>query len=288
MSDHRPYRTRTTVLFAADAPRAVILRRGPRTHHQLIAWNLEDDAFEHGQWMKGNVRLVDLSPRGDKLIYFAEQFRARAFLRPARGPFDPLKQARTRNLPAARRNRKIPRYLRSAYGMQTGRHPAREVKGSWTAISTPPYFSALAIWPSIGRWTGGGVFLGDRDIVLWEPESGMTPIENVAIPMGLRVRSWLQAPGARRSASAYAPSLTESEQHGAIAQALLASGLTWVDWVSLRHCEDMLFAGDGRVFHLRGWRSHTAGTYLAAAEPLADFRALSFQQLRAPGEAMRW
>jgi hypothetical protein len=288
MSDHRPYRTRTSVLFAADAPKAVILRRGPRTHYHLIVWNLEDDTFEHGQWMKGNVRLVDLSPGSDKLIYFAEQFRARAFVRPARGPYDPLKQARTRNLPAARRDRKIPRYLRSAYGIQTGRHPARELKGSWTAISTPPYFSALAIWPSIGRWTGGGVFLGDRDIVLWEPESGMTPIENVALPASLRARSWLQAPGGRRPASAYAPSLTESPQHGAIAQALLASGLKWVDWISLRHGEDMLFAGDGRIFRLRGWRSAAETAYLSAADQIADFREISFQLVRAPSEAMRW
>ena len=33
--------------------------------------------------------------------------------------------------------------------------PPRAERGSWTAISKPPYFSALAIWPSLGRWTGG-------------------------------------------------------------------------------------------------------------------------------------
>ena len=69
--EHRPYRTRTSVLFAARAPKAVILRRGPRVHYQLILWNTARDTFEPGQWMRGNVRLADLSPSGDKLLYFA-------------------------------------------------------------------------------------------------------------------------------------------------------------------------------------------------------------------------
>jgi hypothetical protein len=69
MTEHRPYRTRTSVLFALHAPRAVILRRGPRSHHRLIVWNTDDDTFEAGQWMKGNVRLCDLSPSGTMLTH---------------------------------------------------------------------------------------------------------------------------------------------------------------------------------------------------------------------------
>ena len=46
MTEHRPYRTRTSVLFASHAPRAVILRRGPRSRHRLIVWNTNDDTFE--------------------------------------------------------------------------------------------------------------------------------------------------------------------------------------------------------------------------------------------------
>jgi len=34
MTEHRPYRTRTSVLSESHAPRAVILRRGPRSHHR--------------------------------------------------------------------------------------------------------------------------------------------------------------------------------------------------------------------------------------------------------------
>ena len=70
-------RTRLNVLFAAAAPRAVILRRGPRTHWRLITWDLRKDIFTPGQWMVGLVRLCDLSPFGDKIIYWAAQHRRR-------------------------------------------------------------------------------------------------------------------------------------------------------------------------------------------------------------------
>jgi hypothetical protein len=284
-SSEPPYRTRTSVLFARNAPKAVVLRRGPRTHQHLIAWNLDDDTFDHGQWMKGNVRLADLSPAGDKLIYFAEQYHVGARARPTSGPYDPLRQRVGRASAPSRPRRKIPRYLRTSGQHGRGAQP-REVKGSWTAISTPPYFSALAIWPSIGRWTGGGVFLADRDILIGERLDGVMPIENVPMPATVRVRSWEQARGRKRSA--YAPSTTESAEHASIAQALLASGLKWVDWISLGRGEDALFAGDGRIFCLRRWRNSTQSAYLSRAEQIADFRDLSFQLARAPDAAMQW
>lgn len=37
---------------------------------------------------------------------------------------------------------------------------------AWTAISKPPYFTALALWPNIGSWYGGGVFKTDRLVQL--------------------------------------------------------------------------------------------------------------------------
>jgi hypothetical protein len=282
MSENRPYRTRTTVLFAAAAPKAVVLRRRPRQHYHLIAWDLDTDAFTHGQWMKGNVQLADLSPTGTKLLYFAEQLHAKAIARAA-GPYDPLRQV-PRRAAQPRRARKVPRYQRT-WGR--GKRAPREIKGSWTAISTPPYFSALALWPSIGRWTGGGIFLAERDLVLWEPEDGITAIENVPMPTSVRVRSWQQVPRGGLP-SAYQPSPRESDAHARIARALIAAGLMWVDWISLPQGDDMLFAGDGRIFRLRRWRSHAEGQYLAKADTLADLRDLSFQQVRPASEAMRW
>jgi hypothetical protein len=36
----------------------------------------------------------------------------------------------------------------------------------WTAVSKPPYFTALALWPKGNSWNGGGVFDDDRTIRL--------------------------------------------------------------------------------------------------------------------------
>lgn len=282
MDEHRPFRTRTSVLFAARAPKAVILRRGPRVHYQLILWNTARDTFEQGQWMRGNVRLADLSPSGDKLMYFAEQYGAARVPKSRAGLYEPLRQRSFRMRPA-RPKRKIPRYMRSSLRFGSRSLP-REVKDGWTAVSTPPYFSALAIWPSFGRWTGGGTFRGDRDILLWESEDGIVPIENVPIPSTVRVRASLKY--FEHRPSAYAPSPAESAEHAELAQALLAAGLKWVDWISLG--EDLLFAGDGRVFRVPGWRSVPAAGLLAAAATLADFREATFQQMRAPASAMQW
>ncbi len=42
----------------------------------------------------------------------------------------------------------------------------RDVGPTWTAISRPPYFTALALWEGLGTWEGGGYFIDDRHIVL--------------------------------------------------------------------------------------------------------------------------
>ncbi|AIE86503.1 hypothetical protein OP10G_3135 [Fimbriimonas ginsengisoli Gsoil 348] len=34
----------------------------------------------------------------------------------------------------------------------------------WTAISRPPYFTALALWFTGGAWNGGGIWLGNREV----------------------------------------------------------------------------------------------------------------------------
>src|SRR5262249_3781235 len=111
----RPYRTKLSVLFAADGQKAIILRRGPKTHWRLIAWDLVTGSFTPGQWMNGAVRLCDLSPEGDKLLYWAAQHHAAARFQNRTGGvlgiYDPLKVPRS---PPKRRRRKIPAYLRSA------------------------------------------------------------------------------------------------------------------------------------------------------------------------------
>jgi len=114
MTSLEPYRTRLSVLFAADAPKAVILRRGPRTHFRLVAWDLRKDSFTPGQWMKGVIKLWDLSPKGSKLLYWAMQHRAR-YREPVANaaPYEPLDFFyRGGAIAKGRGRRKVPRYMR--------------------------------------------------------------------------------------------------------------------------------------------------------------------------------
>jgi hypothetical protein len=41
-----------------------------------------------------------------------------------------------------------------------------DVGEAWTAISRPPYFTAVCLWINIGSWYGGGVFKTDRVVQL--------------------------------------------------------------------------------------------------------------------------
>jgi hypothetical protein len=41
-----------------------------------------------------------------------------------------------------------------------------QIGDSWTAISKPPYFTALALWPGPGSWEGGGYFDDDKSMAL--------------------------------------------------------------------------------------------------------------------------
>jgi hypothetical protein len=284
------------VLFAAQARKAVLLRRGPKTHYCLIAWDLKDDSFKIGQWMKGHVHLCDLSPDGSTLIYWAAQYHASAQRRRAAGPFDPLQgDSRKHVRDIVRRGRKVPRYLRPSMAETM----PRENTGTWTAISTVPWFTALAHWPAYGHWTGGGLFAGSNHIVLFEPQDRMTPVVNVPIPARLRIQSAALADSALiAQRSACGPlfeinvrdpqrAVEDQARFNALELVLQASGLRMIEWV---HPEggDILFAADGAVWRVPGGERLQPQHYLAAARKLADFSALSFQLVSPPAPALRW
>jgi hypothetical protein len=46
---------------------------------------------------------------------------------------------------------------------------------SWTAVSKPPWFTALALWPKGDGWNGGGYFTGPREIHLDHFRGGDAP-----------------------------------------------------------------------------------------------------------------
>ncbi len=63
---------------------------------------------------------------------------------------------------------------------------------TFTAISRPPYFTALALWSEAGTWGGGGYFLSDNDIVVHSAASMAPRIGDV--PTGVKIRNWETAP----------------------------------------------------------------------------------------------
>ena len=298
-----PFRTRIEVLFAEQAHRAVILRRGPKTHYRLIAWDLATDSFTCGQWMKGLVRLCDLSPNGRTLIYWAAQYHPGAADRrrhaSASGTYNSMR-AGTANEAAklTRRGRKVPRYLRSAGATVTGR--PHENMGTWTAISTVPYFTALALWPAFGHWTGGGAFVGDSHIVLFEPQSRMTPAVTVPIPTRVCIQSASTVVGlrARMKRSAHAPVFvfnTSARQRPPDKQAFCdelevafkEGGLRTIEWAHAVD-KDVLFAADGAIYRVPNGAAMAPQDYVAAARKLIDLSDMTFELMRAPPESMRW
>lgn len=110
---------RIYILFAREANKALILRRGPSKWTQLISWDLDSDTFEEGHWFKGRIyeKRSDLSPDGKYLVYFASKYHLG--------------------------------YENKGY------------KNTFTAISKPPYLTALALWPVGHTWYGGGFFESD-------------------------------------------------------------------------------------------------------------------------------
>src|SRR6266487_4194859 len=116
---------RLFVILAREAPKAVVLRRGPSKWVQLILWHTDTDTFDFGQWFHGKIYgpRSDLSPDGSKFIYFAQKITGRTL-------------------------------------------QDSEYTYSWTAISKPPYLTALALWPKGDCWHGGGLFLNHRTVWL--------------------------------------------------------------------------------------------------------------------------
>jgi len=58
---------------------------------------------------------------------------------------------------------------------------------AWTAVSKPPYLTALALWPKGDTYRGGGSFTTDRDLLLNHPPEAASPHPN-HLPVGLRVK----------------------------------------------------------------------------------------------------
>jgi hypothetical protein len=131
---------RLYVILARDAPVGVVFRRGPSKTVLTLHWDTAKHEFRSGQWFKGRIyeTRCDLSPSGDKLIYFAAKF-------------------------------KDPYY-------------------TWTAISRPPFLTALAFWPKGDAWGGGGLFESDRVVCLNHLPHAMAMADGLVLPRGMFVK----------------------------------------------------------------------------------------------------
>ena len=289
--------TRLFVLLARKGDAGVVLRRGPSKQVLLLRWDLKRDSFEAGQWLKGRVyeRRCDLSPSGDRLVYFAASYR---------GPYQ-----------------------------------------TWTAVSRPPYFSALALWPKGDAWGGGGFFSSENELLLNHPPTQRAMAPGFSIPRKLRVdalpdagsgedaplfeqrlrrdgwklvqsgtwveqgraaRLWIKCdppevwskPHPMRSISCrllmqtegikekdgpwYVTSYRVQRDDGA--NALDLGRADWADWSSMG---DLLFAKEGRLFRV-SLTSRKGFDPEASTRQLVDLNSLKFEPREAPPDAKSW
>lgn len=289
---------RVYALLARDRHRAVIFRRGPSKQVLVLGWRTDNDTFYLGQWLKGRIyeRRCDLSPRGQRLVYFAAKFRGSYY--------------------------------------------------SWTAVSRPPYLTALALWPKTDTWGGGGLFASEDEILLNHSAVDFRLAKGFTIPETVRVREFGVQSGEGEGEPIMARRLTRDgwvhEQKGNPIYDKTGSSLwteftpkdiwfknhpkgypfqlrmvthgvhqkrgPWYamdhvvrsnqsgdselllrtsDWADWCHSGDLLYAMDGGIYRL-GFDSHKALRPISDARKLIDLRGLSFVARPSPFEAKDW
>lgn len=66
---------------------------------------------------------------------------------------------------------------------------------SWSAISRPPFLTALLLWPKGDGWGGGGHFLSQRRIALNHRDNEMQIANGFSIPKWLSIEPFGKRPG---------------------------------------------------------------------------------------------
>lgn len=256
-----------------------------------MSWDTSSHEFRIGQWFKGRIyeRRCDLSPSGEKLIYFAAKHRAPLF--------------------------------------------------TWTAVSRPPFLTALAMWPKGDSWGGGGLFRNERTISLNHLKGQFELTEDFQFPRSMTVEpcgvhsgrgedgpilhqrltrdGWSLRQNAEgwanrsRSRIRYEPSKKETwvksrggwtlemsivgiherdgpwyvMQHRILdAQGGVAIDLERSDWADWSMSGELLFARQGRLYRL----TVKEGSRPGVAEELIDLSELKFEAVQTPAEASLW
>ena len=59
---------------------------------------------------------------------------------------------------------------------------------TWTGISRPPYLTALALWPNLGTWAGGGLFESENSLLLNQVGGIEDLAKGLEVPDSLKLR----------------------------------------------------------------------------------------------------
>ena len=70
---------------------------------------------------------------------------------------------------------------------------------SWSAISRPPFLTALALWPKGDAWGGGGHFTYGNRIALNHRSDEMAIAKDFTVPKWLAVQQLVNVPGGERT-----------------------------------------------------------------------------------------
>ncbi len=188
----------------------------------------------------------------------------------------------------------------------------RDVGPTWTAISRPPYFTALALWEGLGTWEGGGYFIDDRHIVLDAAGKELEP--GYHLPKEIRISSHAQE-GSQPSEWIFGNlRLNTKEQFGRMSLShrkltndrLLIHGVDKSNWkdhyyfirqdgkdillegctcLDADHNKRALIAAGGRIYALD---EKTRFTSLQDLKPLADFNGNAPESVECPKEMQKW
>lgn len=297
---------RIYAILARDGRSAVVFRRGPSKRVLLLRWWLTSDTIEHGQWLKGMLypRASDLSPDGELLVYNAEKYNYRL------------------------------------------------TENRWTAISRPPYLTALKIWFGGWRDAGGGIFEDPTTIDLdlpererrqgeghagygrlkiaptspnagkgslliehrrrtrdgWQLTSSDQPVTWQTTKIGYvwarpvlplvyeRLcpdrRGALRAPRLRHEITQWDdwPNLDPPDVYALVdAQGRTLRALDRCSWADWQSTGDLLFAIAGSLYRLPHRHVDAEASHcLDGTKLVADLSTLTFEEVVAPPEAMRW
>ncbi|MEO7716062.1 MAG: hypothetical protein ABIY70_07660 [Capsulimonas sp.] len=255
--------------LAAEAPVAVLLRRGPAKNVQMIKWNTGSDTFELGQWLKGRVYedRCDLSPDGALFFYTA-------------GKYDGKHQD----------DRKIGSY----YGVLS-RPPYFTALTVWSAWSNGPAYFLSSKLLMIGRSQVSDV--QKRQI----PKRGRFPAglhvetfahENSASihQRHLELTGWksvLENEVYEKPLPTSDATLVKTKRMQGYSYTLRTPSdlliLTGVDWADVDQRGRLVFTRDGKVFACNSMENGLDG-----AIELADFNSSTFEPLAAPEWAKAW